>query len=271
MGELGETLRKAREAKGLSLAQVEEETKILHTYLQALENEEFKRLPAPVYAKGFLKNYAIYLGLDPQQVLSLYSASTIPVAAEQPFAMLDESLKPAGVRFLWPLGLLILAVALAIAGWWGYQRYYARAPFTWEWPFARATATPTVVSPTPTFTPLPLTPTVTPSPMLTATYTPTPIPTPVGLELSIEIVGQRSWLLVQADDERVFVGTLEPGAKYTWIARERIVLRSGWAGAVQVTLNGQSLGLLGGPGQVVEKEWTVPGVPTRTPAPTATL
>ncbi|MBC7233186.1 MAG: helix-turn-helix domain-containing protein [Chloroflexi bacterium] len=272
MGELGEMLRKAREAKGLSLEQVEEATKIVRSYLQALEDEEFERLPAPVYVKGFLKNYASYLGLDPQDVLSLYTASTTPISPTPTMTMLDEPLVPSVQTSWWPLALALLVVALGIAGWWGYQRYYGRAPFTWAWPFARVTATPTptAVPPTPTPTVLPPTPTATLAPTFTATHTPTPKPTPVGLELSIEIVGQRSWLLVQADEERVFVGILEPGAKYTWTARERIILRSGWAGAVQVTLNGQPLGLLGGPGEVVEKEWTAPGVPTRTPVPTAT-
>jgi len=86
----------------------------------------------------------------------------------------------------------------------------------------------------------------------------------------IEVVSQRAWLLVQADGQRVFAGILEPGAINTWTARERIVLRSGNAGAVRVTVNGQALGPLGEFGQVVEKEWTMPGVPTRTPSPTAT-
>nr|MBC7246038.1 helix-turn-helix domain-containing protein [Chloroflexota bacterium] len=274
MGELGETLRKAREAKGLSLAQVEEATKILSTYLQALENEEFERLPAPVYVKGFLRNYAIYLGLDPQQVLSLYSAPAAPAAAAPAFSVLNEPLEPVTLRSLWPLGLVVLAVVLAVLGWWGYQRYRGRAPFALAWPLARATATatPTIAPPTPTPTPPPPTPTASPSPTWTAVPTPTstPMPTTVGLELSVEIVGERAWLLVIADDERVFAGFLEPGAKSTWTARERIVLRSGKPAATLVTLNGQALGPLGPPDEVVEQEWIVPGTPTRTSMPTAT-
>lgn len=90
----------------------------------------------------------------------------------------------------------------------------------------------------------------------------------MGLELSIEIVGERSWLLVIADGERAFAGILEPGAKNTWTARERISLRAGVPNAVMVTLNGESLGQFGEAGQVVEREWTAPGVPTLTPVPT---
>jgi hypothetical protein len=86
----------------------------------------------------------------------------------------------------------------------------------------------------------------------------------------VNVIGERAWLLVQADDQRVFAGILEPGATNTWTARERIVVRCGNAGAVQVTLNGQLLGRLGEIGQVVDREWTAAGVPTRTPAPTPT-
>jgi len=262
MSELGDLLRKTREDKGLSLAQVEEATKIRSDYLQALEEEDFDLLPAPVYVKGFLRNYALYLGLDPQEVLSLYHEPETPAETTPVPTMLDEPLEPFTVRRFWPVALIPLLIVVVAVGWWGYQRYYGATPF------ARATATPTT---TPTATPTPPTPTlpsptVTPSP--TGTASPTPAPTAVGLELSIEVVGQRSWLLVLADGERVFAGILEPGAKDTWRASERIVLRSGNAGAVRVTLNGQALGLFGENGQVAEQEWTVPGVPTRTPVPT---
>jgi hypothetical protein len=116
---------------------------------------------------------------------------------------------------------------------------------------------------------------MTPSPTRTSQFTPTLTPTltPAAvttLELRLEVIGERAWLLVQADDERVFAGILEPGATDTWTAHERIVVRCGNSGAVQITLNGQSLGLLGEMGEVVDREWTVAGVPTLTPAPTST-
>lgn len=267
MGELGEILRQAREAKGLSLAQVEEATKIRSTYLQALEEEQYDRLPAPVYIKGFLKNYALYLGLEPQEVLSLCQAPEASTAATSVPIMLDEPLEPLSWRRWWPLGLIFIVIVAAAIGWWGYQQYYGTTPF------ARPTVTPSPTATTalpslttrpPTATSSPPLPTSTATPMATVTVT----PTPVGLELSIEIVGQRSWLLVLADGQRVFAGLLEPGAIKTWTARERISLRAGVASAVRVTLNGEELGVFGEIGEVVEQEWTAPGVPTRTPEPT---
>src|SRR5687767_11788020 len=66
---VGETLQAARERKGVDLYRAERDTKIRLRYLSALEDSDYDELPAPVYVKGFLRNYAIYLGLDPDEVL----------------------------------------------------------------------------------------------------------------------------------------------------------------------------------------------------------
>ena len=64
MFEIGSALREARERRGLSYAQVEDETKIRARYIRALEEEAFGVLPGATYTKGFLRAYADYLGLD---------------------------------------------------------------------------------------------------------------------------------------------------------------------------------------------------------------
>ncbi len=69
---LGEVLRAAREAKFIDLARVERDTKIRARYLSALERGEYRDLPGGVYVKGFLRNYGIYLGLDPEYLIDLY-------------------------------------------------------------------------------------------------------------------------------------------------------------------------------------------------------
>jgi cytoskeletal protein RodZ len=64
MFEIGSALREARERRGLSFPQVEEDTKIRARYIRALEDEDFGVLPGATYTKGFLRAYADYLGLD---------------------------------------------------------------------------------------------------------------------------------------------------------------------------------------------------------------
>jgi cytoskeletal protein RodZ len=75
MSDLGELLRQARVYKGASLRDAERATRISRTYLEALESEDFAQLPPPAYARGIVKNYAQYLGLDPVAILALYDSS----------------------------------------------------------------------------------------------------------------------------------------------------------------------------------------------------
>ena len=72
MSELGTWLIRAREARGLTIEDAERDTRISRRYLQALESEQFEVIPAPVYARGFLRSYSQYLGLDPAEMLALF-------------------------------------------------------------------------------------------------------------------------------------------------------------------------------------------------------
>jgi len=78
MGELGTRLRQQREARGLTIEDAERDTRISRRYLQALEAEQFEVIPAPVYARGFLRSYSQYLGLDPQATLALFPRDDDP-------------------------------------------------------------------------------------------------------------------------------------------------------------------------------------------------
>jgi len=84
---LPERLYSARERKGVDLYRAERDTKIRARYLGALERGDYKELPGAVYTKGFLRNYALYLGLDPDEVLDHWrrergeSRDTAPVIA----------------------------------------------------------------------------------------------------------------------------------------------------------------------------------------------
>ena len=78
MGELGSLLSRAREARGLTIEDAERDTRISRRYLQALEAEQFEVIPAPVYARGFLRSYSQYLGLDPQETQALFPRDDEP-------------------------------------------------------------------------------------------------------------------------------------------------------------------------------------------------
>ncbi|MGB2874862.1 MAG: RodZ domain-containing protein [Gaiellaceae bacterium] len=83
MFEIGNSLREARYRQQLELTDVEQATKIRSRYLRALEEETFEVLPAQTYVKGFLRNYADYLGLDGQLYVDEYN-SRYGVGDEEP-------------------------------------------------------------------------------------------------------------------------------------------------------------------------------------------
>ena len=74
MFEIGYSLRAAREKQGIGLPEAEVATKIRVKYLRALEEEEFAALPADTYARGFLRTYAEYLGLDGEIYVDEYAS-----------------------------------------------------------------------------------------------------------------------------------------------------------------------------------------------------
>src|SRR5918994_85186 len=81
---LPERLLAARERKGVDLYRAERDTKIRVRYLAALERGDYRELPGAVYTKGFLRNYALYLGLDPDEVLRQWRRERGEATAPEP-------------------------------------------------------------------------------------------------------------------------------------------------------------------------------------------
>ena len=90
---LGQWLHQAREAQGHSLAEVEEATRIRRRFLEALEAGQWNDLPSEIVGRGFLRNYALFLGLDPEEALARLRrgepsppppVAAPPVEAEEP-------------------------------------------------------------------------------------------------------------------------------------------------------------------------------------------
>ncbi len=70
---LGENLRAAREARGVSISEVAEQTRIAPMYIEYIENDNYKPLPGGIFNKGFVKSYARFIGYDEQQALREYN------------------------------------------------------------------------------------------------------------------------------------------------------------------------------------------------------
>ncbi len=109
----GQYLKKIREGKGISLREVAEETKIRVHYLRALEGDDYASLPGEVYARGFLRNYARFLGI-PADEMSQFKPITPPeergARLQQP--VIQRRSKPRKPRRWLSALLLIFGIAV---------------------------------------------------------------------------------------------------------------------------------------------------------------
>lgn len=133
MSSIGETLREARHRKQVSLEEVARATKIKLEVLECMEADEFDRLASPTYARGFIRIYGDYLGLDGRALADAYVQSQgglqrrglrleTAAAAHRRRAELHLSLR----------GVVMMVAALTVlgivaVGWWAWRQ---RAPTT---------------------------------------------------------------------------------------------------------------------------------------------
>jgi cytoskeletal protein RodZ len=123
---LPERLLAAREAKGVDLYRAERDTKIRARYLGALERGDYRELPGAVYTKGFLRNYALYLGLDPEEVLVQWRRERGDGGAQgEPTINVPKPLSAPRKGFTFSIGLLVAAAltvgVLLFIGYLGFQ------------------------------------------------------------------------------------------------------------------------------------------------------
>ena len=298
MDELGKILRETRQARNLTVEDVAQVTRIRGRYLEALEEGRYDVLPTAVHVRGFLRNYAIFLDLEPEPLIARYNASRkmvrdIPVAKQvrpeldrpvtRPPETLEDELqaepvffRPLGSNLQAPawlsgdilIGVLVIVILLGFIGFAGF-RFLLPAIAQ-----VRATETPEAVAET--VTPAPTEPTpvavVTAQPVVLVTDEPTRPLILSDLQLDVTVV-ERSWLKVVVDGETVQEGMVRAGDLFSWEGTGQVSLVTGNGAGIEVTLNGQPLGLLGGRGEVVEKIWTLSGevAPTPTSTPTEAL
>ena len=130
---LGDILREAREARDIELARAERETKIRTRYLQALEDGSYDELPGAVYTRGFLRNYARYLGLDAEELLRLYRREAGEPELVRP-AVVAPVTAPRARRALviTPSAILAVFLTVLVGGFFAYLIYqfvtFARVP-----------------------------------------------------------------------------------------------------------------------------------------------
>ena len=129
LSELGQKLKQEREAQGITLEQIQQKIKISVHILKAIEEGDTSLLPHPVYAKGFVQNYARNLGLDwrdiGDQFASLYGADDELENLEELPASLEAKLRRRRLyRYSKIIALSVLGITLLACIWLAVSSFF---------------------------------------------------------------------------------------------------------------------------------------------------
>jgi cytoskeletal protein RodZ len=260
---IGDKLRNERERQKLTIQDIAKGTSIRSVYIDAIEKGEYDKLPGKVYAKGFVRNYASFLRMDADAAVHQFSEENHPedvaaaVETEERLQAAEERTRNE-VRNKLATGSdfrehvsesnnrqnawLIAVIVLLVAG----GAYFL---------FAMDDGNTASKAPAKQ---------VTQSAKKTTSSKPgekkqeEPAVKVDGVELMAKFT-DRCWTQVVADGKTVYEGTMEAGKSETWKGKSKVVITAGNAGAVELSVNGKSMGKAGDVGQVVEKSFTPDG------------
>ena len=275
---LGALFKAEREKRGLSHDKVAQTTRLRQHFIEALENEEWENLPAPVFVKGFIRSYAKALGLDETKVFDLYERSG-PVGEAPPKPLVAPKKSKKGGIFL--IIFMLVAVAAVIFIWKIYPKW---APISKNiaslsknqgksvkkvQPSAIKSQDPKSVKETevisnnskPSAEPKKLDKG---EELMAEKETEAPI---IDEDLSVQstpesasltdwhvlkgIVKGRTWIRIYIDDQEPREYIFQPGSRPQWKAREGFDILIGNAAGVDFDYNGEMVGDLGVLGKVV--------------------
>jgi transcriptional regulator with XRE-family HTH domain len=252
---IGEALRQAREAAGLTLAEVAERTKVRPGILAEIEADDHDRLPALTYSLGFVKAYARTVGMDPIAAAERYrqeSRKGDPIPTQVDLQPLEAKRLPSTRLVVATVALL----ALLVAGFWAWGAGWLASTPPAE-PTDQMTAAANNVQPAEPETEEAAAPAADPAAPVTVT------------------AREEVWLRISDGTETLFMGTMTPGQSMALPAGRAWQLRTGRAGALDVKVGGTAVPPLGGPAEQVRNlslkpedllaRQARPGLPITTP------
>ena len=283
---IGPVLEQARKDRGLTLDDVEQATKIRKRYLAGLEREDYGVLPDAVYAQGFLKTYANFLGLDGEalsgQLKSLrkprrerginYNAGSEsgfeePLIAPSGLQGTDKRKFPTSAVVTLLVAVLVLAVVIGALYFVGRGVEASRSGEDNPSPAQPAEHQPgkdqeEVASKekaddeaAPKNEDADAKSEEGPGDREAAGARQSAPPD--TLQVRISVKERPSWLLIRTDGTPVYEQIAQPGFSETFEANRRLYIKGGDAGAVTVEINGQDAGTLGPPYTIAEKNYTL--------------
>lgn len=217
----GTWLRRQRELRGVDLHDIAERSKISLRYLEAMEEDRFDILPGPIFAKGFLREYARHVGLSPDDVVNHFLAVHQPPAGDaEPAVPRERSGRGLVQILLLALAAMLLLGLIAVLTYWAERRRERTA----------AEQPPPIAAPVA---------------LRAATSSPPPEErSRAPLELTLDFV-EDCWVELVIDGTRRIAELRVQGESLQLQAQQAIQLELGNAKGVQAQLNGQPLRLWG--------------------------
>jgi cytoskeletal protein RodZ len=262
-GTFGESLKRERELRGVTLEEISAATRIATRFLKAIEAEQWDQLPGGVFNRGFVRAMARFLGLDEENIVAEYTLAvgdrpSVPVWTGSPPVVTSHQ-----PWLAWSAAVIVI-LGLVAGGWFGTRRLLA-------WRAARKAAAVTTAAAVPSSAtgggplssapdpsappsaapaagaanPIAITPAAATGSTATASAS---SPSTDQMELKIE-VAKRTKVTVVTDQDMVFDGTMKTGENHFFSASDHIQVSAKDAGAVRLVLNGKSLAPLGPSGK----------------------
>lgn len=251
MGSIGQKLRTEREKRGLSLGNVQSETRISQQNLLALEEENFNIFPNKVYARAFLRDYANFLGLDSGPLLEEYEVGWNPVQQEAPPQPLVDKTTDGAAAMLRTLAIVIILIIVGLAV--ARPAYQAISSLMQSKPTTPQSVSAPIVPPKPA--------TIKPEPKPTP-----PAPPPSGVTLELQTIAA-SWIRITVDGKKAYEGIMPAGQHKTWYGEKGIAIRTGNAGGVRLKVDGRDIPPIGQMGRIGSARFAAA---THPPTPTTT-
>lgn len=257
LASFGEELRREREIRGISLKEISDATKISKRFLEAIERNDHKTLPAPVFTRGFVREYAKYLGLNAEEMVNRYnyaaagddriekSAHLERLVAPPPPPIREKQWTSKGIPPLYAridrnviITIVIVVLLIGVSYWAVKHKRESAAQAARE--ASAVTVSKPVVHPAPPR----------PEPTVPAT-TSSVAPDDSVLRLTIDMNAD-SWIVLKADGKTVWSDDMRRGQSKTFEAKDEFrFVTVGNAAGVTLTLNGVRIPPLGEEGQVL--------------------
>ncbi len=288
--EIGSILKAQREKLGFTIPNVGDQIFIPERYLLAIEKGSLEELPSTVQGKGMVKNYAQFLGLDPDPLLLSY-ADVLQTRLEKTREGIPDTKHPSSIQvnikrflasptILW-VGVVVLIGSISL---WAGSLLFGTGGSPAEvtstipgvadilLPTSTASATPEPIEATQSEIEVDITPEIDGEDGTVGDGGLTSTPGITGNEkVQVQLVIiQRTWVRVIVDNILAFEGRLLPGSVKLFGGELSIEVLTGNAAGVEVIYNQRDLGAMGLFGEVIDRVFTAEGIATPTPINTTT-